>query len=112
MTKGGMGAYVARQLREKRIVRQCSVELVHNDTVDVYIPFTDYYYSFNTYVARVRFQYEGREMIRDLPLGVFRNGSLMSKIIVDRGIRAWAKELADAAHEKKVYGAWDYQESR
>lgn len=106
-----MGAYVARQLREKRIVRQSRVELVQKGTADFYIPFTDYGWFLDVYAARVHFMNEGREDYRDLPLGVFRNGSLMSRLLIDRAIRAWQKELADAAREKKVYGAWDYQEN-
>lgn len=107
MSSGGMGAYVARKLREKRILKECRVELI--DDGREYYEVLWWEFSHRRWIARVHYQDMGRPRHRDLYLGPFRNSSRITRLLIDLNIKEWAEELESAEKEKKVYGAWDYQ---
>ncbi|UDL16526.1 hypothetical protein SEA_ZOOMAN_285 [Microbacterium phage Zooman] len=109
-----MGEFVAKRVRDLRIVRQCRVHL-RREPLEVWIPLFDAWLElWDVYRAVVTFEtFTGEEVQHEIPLGPFAGGGVVSRFLVNWNLRAWARGLAaERAAEKKkkkVYGAWDYQ---
>lgn len=110
---GRMGEYVAKRVRQLRIVRQCRVSLVKS-TEEFYVPLFDAYMEYPWNRARIDFTTaSGDPMHHMVPLAWFTGGGFISKLLVNYNLRKWARTLAAERRaelkEKKEYGAWDYQ---
>ena len=111
---GKMGEYVAKCVKDLRIVRSCRVHL-EKKGLEVWIPIFDGWLElWKVYRAVVSFETPtGEEVQHEIPLGPFAGGGVVSRFLVNWNLRKWARELAaERAAErkqKKVYGAWDYR---